>query len=328
MKTHLCTRRWLVLVAFLCCAWAGVANAAWPEKAIRMVIPFPPGNAIDILARAVAIQLGERLGQPIVVENKAGGGSNIGNEFVARATPDGYTLLIAGSAMAVNHTLYRKLNYDARKNLVGVSMLGKVDLVFLATPASGITSIQDLIRQSKANPGKLNYATGGLGGLQQLSGEMFKAVTGADITVIPYKGSAPAQADFIGNQVPLLVDTIVSTLPLIQGKRAVPLAVTSIVRSSQLPDVPTMRETGIPALQSYEAVAWIGLMAPAGTPSDIVNRLQREVSDIVKSDAMVRYFRDRGAEPFTTTGPEMDRFVTAEIAKWEPVVKSTGLTLD
>jgi len=323
-------RRLLCALALaLPAAWANAQ--AWPAKPIRIVVPFAAGGTTDILARALAPELQKALGQPVIVDNKPGAGGNLGAAEVAKSAPDGYTLLMGTvGTHGINAALYPKMPYDPIKDFVPVSLVAGVPNVLVFNPAKaeqlGIKNVADLIKYAKANPGKLNMASSGNGTSIHLSGELFKSMTGTYMVHFPYRGSGPALIDLMGGSMDLMFDNLPSSMPHIKAGKLKALAVTSGVRSQALPDVPTIAEAG--PVKGYEASSWFGLLAPAGTPMDVVNRVQQETAKALSAPALKERLQAQGAIPSGNTSAEFARLIDSETKKWAQVVKVSGAKVD
>jgi tripartite-type tricarboxylate transporter receptor subunit TctC len=309
-------------VAFLV---VGLAQAqTYPEKPLRLIVPYPPGGLTDASARTVATSLSERLKQPIVIENVAGGGGNIGAERAAKAPADGYTLYVGNNAtVGINTLIYKKLAFDPLADFAPISLYAESQTILVVHPSLPVKSVAELIAYAKANPGKLNFGSTGTGGLSHLAGELFTSSAGVQMTHVPYKGTGPAQADLLGGQIQLMFnDTAISH---VKAEKLRALAVTGGKRWPQLPDVPTFSELG---LKGYEAYNWFGILAPRGTPAPILGRLNREIVAVMQESAVQEWMRARGAEPFTSTPDEFSAYIRRDVAKWARVVKEVGITAE
>ena len=314
-------------------AGAAQAQATWPTKPVRIVVPFAAGGTTDILARAIAPELGKAFGQQFIVDNRGGAGGNIGAELVAKSANDGYTLLMGTvGTHGINRALYARLPYDPIKDFAPITLVASVPNVMVMNTekarALGINNVQDFIRYAKANPGKLNMASSGNGTSIHLAGELFKTMTGTFMLHMPYRGSAPALLDMVGGNMDVMFDNLPSSMAHIKAGKLKALAVTSAQRSAALPDVPTVEEAGGPALKGFEASSWFGLLAPAGTPPDVVQRIQQEVAKALASPAVKERLLAQGAIPGGNTPAEFAGLIDSEHRKWAQVVKASGAKVD
>jgi len=298
---------------------------AWPSKPVRLVSPFAAGGGTDAFARPLAAQLSQQLGQQFVIDNRAGAGGTIGADHVAKSPPDGYTFLVGAVHHSIAVSVYAKLPYDLEKDLVPVTMVASVPSVVVVHPKVPTNSIKELVAYAKANPGKLNFASAGNGTSHHLAGELFKVLTGTQINHIPYKGAGPAMQDLLGGQVDLMFDGMGTSGPQIRSQKLRPLAVTTAGRSPAFPDIPTMSEAGIP---NYEVTTWYAIWAPAGTPPDIVNKLQQEVAKAMQVPMVKEVWTQQGAAAGGNTPAEFAKFIKQEIVKWGEVAKAAGARID
>jgi tripartite-type tricarboxylate transporter receptor subunit TctC len=313
-------------ILFACAVALGFADAAaqapYPAKPVRMIVPSSPGGGTDIIARIVAPKLGERLGQQIVVENRAGAGTMIGTEAVVRAAPDGYTLLLGLSTLATNPAIYKKVAYNALTDLAPITLVFSAPNILVVHPSLPVKNVKELIWFSEARPGDINYASAGTGTNPHLSMELFLSMAKLRMVHIPYKGSGPAIVDLLAGQVPIIMATMLTGLPHVRTGRLRALGVSSARRSAVARDVPTISESGVPG---YEAVQWYGIVAPAQTPKDIVTRLHRETVAVLQLPDVKERFAADGGDPGGNTPEEFARYLRVETEKWAKVAKAAGI---
>ena len=313
-------RRCLVLAILLAAAGSALAQV-YPSRPVRLVVGFTPGGGVDINARLLAPKLSEYLGQQVIVENRPGAGTNIANEFVAKSAPDGYTLLINTPAVAINMSLYKDLPFDTLRDFVPVSVFSESPNVLVVNAKLAAHNVKDLVAMARSAPGKLNYSSAGVGTTQHLAGELFKLRTGSFIVHIPYKGTSPSLTALIAGEVDLSFANIPSIQAHVKSGRLRALAVTASRRDPQLPDVPTMKEAG---LDGVEVVVWYGVLAPAGTPSEIVHKLADGIQRAAHDTELRKRMLEQGAAPVGNTPEEFAKLLREEVARWHEVVKVSG----
>ena len=322
MQHHLRT----LLCAALALACGQAAAQAYPSKPIRLIVPYAPAGATDIIARAAAVELSKTLGQPVNVDNRPGAGGNLGSEMAARAAPDGYTMVMSASSLhGITPFLYTKLNYDPNKDLAGVIVLAGFANVLVLHPSVKANSVRELTALAKAQPGKLSCASSGSGSTIHMSCEMYKHMLGLQIEHIPYKGSGPAMVDLIGGQVNLMFDNIPSAITHIRAGKLRALATTGPKRAVVLPELPTMIEAGLPG---YESTAWFGLAMPAGTPKEVIARMNAEGQKATKAPDFIKRMADLGYEIVGGTSEQMGAMIQDEMKRWGPIVKASGAKVD
>lgn len=320
-------RRLLAVAAMLACSAAlplqAQTSGNWPNKPIKLVVGYAAGGATDVLARLVAVKLGESLGQSVIVDNRAGANSNVGASIVAHAPADGYTLFMFSIANTINATLYDKLDYDPQKDFAPIGLVAKVPNIMVVNPSLPIRSVADYVKYAKESKDGITFASSGSGSSIHLSGEMFKMYAKLNMLHVPYKGSAPAVTDLIGGQVQSMFDNAPSALPHVKGGRLRAIAVTSATRSPLLPDVPTIAESGFP---DFDVQSWFGLTAPAATPKPIVERLNAELQKVLAMEDVQKRLFELGASRAPGTSADMGAFIAAEVKRWREVVKASGAT--
>ncbi|WP_430422203.1 Bug family tripartite tricarboxylate transporter substrate binding protein [Methylibium petroleiphilum] len=324
---HTLTRRRLVQAAALAVAMAGSSAMAqaWPNKPISLIVPFPAGGTTDVLARALGEKLAQSLGQPVIVENKPGAGATLGADFVAKARPDGYTLLMGAVHHTIAPSVYKKLPYDFQKDFAPITTVALVPNVLVVNAATPAKNVAELVALAKAQPGKLTYGSNGNGTAQHLIGTQFENATGTEVIHIPYKGSGPLATDLLGGQITMSFDTVTPVLQHIKSGKLRALAVTTNKRSSALPDVPTLEEAG---LKGFNIGTWFGVLAPVATPKDVVSRLNAEMVKVIQSPDFRKRMDEIGAEPIGNSTDQMGQQIKGETEKFAKLVKDAKVTIE
>ncbi|MDQ6881552.1 MAG: tripartite tricarboxylate transporter substrate binding protein [Pseudomonadota bacterium] len=299
--------------------------ASYPAKAIRIIVPFPPGGTTDVLARILSQRMTAAWGQPVLVENRPGAGSTLGADMVAKSPADGYTLLMGAAHHTIAQSVYAKLPYHFGRDFAPVSVIAVVPNMVVVNAAVPARTIEEFVALAKSQPGKLNYGTAGAGTAHHLIGEMFKLQAGVDLQHIPYKGSAPAVSDLVGGQVQVMFDTVTSGLPQVKAGKTRALAVTTAKRSSALPDVPTLSETVLPG---FDVGTWFGVLAPAGTPAAVIEKIRAEIDQMVNAPDIRKQFLEMGAEPVGNTPAQMAAQIKSELTSYEALAKQIRLVVD
>lgn len=315
-----------LFLASLACAALPVQAQTFPSRPVAMVVPFPAGGITDAVARALAQKMGEQLGKPVVVDNRPGGGGQIAAAYVRQQPADGHTLYVGATEMfAINPTLFRNFSYDPLKDFTPITSLIASPLVLVVPANSPMHSVAELVQQAKSRRAGLNYASQGIGSIGHLLGETFRGKAGGTYNHVAYKGSTPALQDVMGGQVDFMFDPVITTAPLIAGKKLRPLAIAAERRSPQLPEVPTLAELGIAGV---DAGVWFGAVARAGTPAPVVERLNEAILKAMKDPEVLKRFADQGMQPFASTPAQFGSFMQAEIARWAPLIKASGASID
>jgi tripartite-type tricarboxylate transporter receptor subunit TctC len=315
----------IIFLAVLALTAPGVAQN-YPDRVVRIVNPYPPGGSVDVMARLLAQKLGENLGQQFIVENRSGGGGNTGSDSVAKAEPDGYTLLFtAPGPLTVNQTLYSKLSFDPATDFAPIALFATAPIVLIVNPGVPANNVQELIALARKEPGKINFASAGNGTTNHLSGELFKSMAKVDIVHVPYRGAGPAMNDLIGGHVQMFFDLMPVVLPQVTTGKVRALGAAGAARTSALPDVPTIAEQGVPG---FDASSWYGLVAPAKTPEPVLAKLREEVAKALKTPDMVARIRELGSEPGAAFGKDFGAFMAAETKKWAEVIRASGAKAD